>query len=194
MTKNLLVEILLILCLGLLTAFLVNGVRPDGIPLVGDYSRYGTGAENLPQRTAAAAGKSAATPVTALRPPVVNSEGFVEPEKIQLAVARQLFDQGALFIDARTAAEFGAGHITNAKNLPYHHFHDMAQEAKAAAVGRLAADRNTLLVCYCSGGECDVSIDLAYDIARAGYDRVTIYLGGYAEWTAAGYPVTTANR
>jgi len=34
-----------------------------------------------------------------------------------------------------------------------------------------------------------LSIDLAYDIAKLGFNAVNIYLGGYKEWEAAGLPV-----
>lgn len=175
MTKNLITEIVTILCISLLTAFLVNAARPGGLRVVGDYARYVKETQNPAERTIAAAR-------------VLNSEGFVDPLKIELNIAKRLFDKGVLFIDARDATVFASGHIANAKNIPYHDFHDMSKEAKAALLGGFSGDKNAPLVCYCNGGECDVSIDLAYDIARTGYRNVTIYLGGYTEWTKAGYP------
>ena len=50
-------------------------------------------------------------------------------------------------------------------------------------------NKDGIIICYCSGGECDMSIDLAYEIAKLGFNAVNIYLGGYKEWESAGLPV-----
>lgn len=47
-----------------------------------------------------------------------------------------------------------------------------------------------IMVVYCGGGECEVSIDLAYEIAKVGFNSTNIYRGGYKEWVEKGNQVT----
>jgi rhodanese-related sulfurtransferase len=45
------------------------------------------------------------------------------------------------------------------------------------------------IICYCEGGACEASLDLAKTLIDAGYKRVLVYMGGFPEWSAAGQPV-----
>ena len=51
-----------------------------------------------------------------------------------------------------------------------------------------AYDKEKPIVSYCGGIECEISIDNAYEMAKAGYNELKIYLGGYKEWNELGYP------
>ena len=44
---------------------------------------------------------------------------------------------------------------------------------------------------YCSGGECDLSMDLANELMGEdwGFSRVFVFDGGLPQWIEAGYPV-----
>ena len=106
------------------------------------------------------------------------------PLKVQLATLKKLYDaNAALVIDAREAAEYGEGHISGALSLPYNDA--MAEPEKVKKID--SAGRP--IVVYCSGGDCELSMDLAKVLIEAGKRRVLIYEGGFPEWQGAGYAV-----
>ena len=109
-----------------------------------------------------------------------NQENFAKPIDIKLDFAKALFDKNYTFIDARDDADYKAGSIKGAINIPYHKL-DQFQDK----LNSLPKDR--VYVAYCSSA-CDVSIDLAYAMAKQGFTKVYIFHGGWDEWKAAGYP------
>ncbi len=105
------------------------------------------------------------------------------PVEAGLLQVKRLHDAGtALFVDAREADEYAAGHIAGAINLPF--------DRASADPELLAAldDAGGPIVTYCGGGACELSLNLAWELVHAGQPRVLVYLGGYPEWEAAGYP------
>ncbi|MCL6449408.1 MAG: rhodanese-like domain-containing protein [Armatimonadetes bacterium] len=46
-----------------------------------------------------------------------------------------------------------------------------------------------MLVTYCDGGECDLSVELAKELIDRGYSNVFVFGEGYPGWEEAGYPV-----
>jgi rhodanese-related sulfurtransferase len=109
------------------------------------------------------------------------AQDFVKPLDIRLDFAKALYDKKYRFIDARDVEDYNAGHIQGAMNIPYHHF-----EQYKETLNGLPKDQ--VYVAYCSSS-CDVSIDLAYAMAKMGFAKVYIFHGGWDEWKAAGYPV-----
>lgn len=94
-----------ILLLATLVGLGVNRMRPQGLPLVGDWSPAAQLAELH-------GGEEAAIP---------------------LEEARALFfTKGAVFVDARPGELFGAGHIPGALNLPWDEFETRFQEVMGA--------------------------------------------------------------
>jgi rhodanese-related sulfurtransferase len=174
--RSILSEILIILAVSIVLGFTVNFISPNGVALVEDYSErfkidetaIGEGNEDVkPERE-------------------YTKEGFVKPQNISTETAKNLFDKKVLFIDGREAEEFKTGHIQGAINIPYKEFDAMSREEKLERTKDL--DMEATIVCYCGGGDCEISIDLAYEMAKIGFNELKIYLGGYLEWTAAGYP------
>jgi rhodanese-related sulfurtransferase len=103
-------------------------------------------------------------------------------EEIEVAEAKQRFDRGHLFLDARPADFFPLGHIPGALPLPEDDF----DRAFAALEPRL---RSTLdIVVYCSGLGCDASHLVAHKLKEHGI-QAAIMPGGLPEWTDAGHPV-----
>jgi rhodanese-related sulfurtransferase len=101
------------------------------------------------------------------------------PEYINLESAKEMYDRGIIFIDARDEEEFAEGHIKGAVLAP-----------STPELIQLFPDLSTSMVMYCSGGECDVSQELAEQLMYDWeYERIFVYLGGWPEWKAAGYPV-----
>jgi len=105
---------------------------------------------------------------------------YVKPVDIRLDFAKALFDKKYRFIDARDPADYNAGHIQGAMSIPYHDFDKYIE-----VLDGLPKDH--VYVIYCSAS-CDVSIDMAYAMAKMGFKKVYIFHGGWDEWKDAGYP------
>ena len=106
------------------------------------------------------------------------------PIKLELASLKKLYDAVAvLVVDARDANEYADGHIAGAINLPYND-----ASGDPSRIERLGEAGRPIAV-YCSGGACELSMDLAKLMLEHGRKRVLVYEGGYPEWQAAGYPV-----
>ncbi len=122
--------------------------------------------------------------------PVVVRPTAGAPEKyLPLEQAAQWWRQGgALFLDAREPADFAAGHIGNALNLPAQsfaeHFWELAPLLTPDAV----------IVIYCDGSECELSGLLARRLREQGQTRVHVLFNGWTAWRAAGLPVTMGGR
>ncbi len=108
------------------------------------------------------------------------TQEIVKPVDIRVDFAKALFDKKYRFIDARDIADYNAGHIQGALNIPYHEY-----EKYKDRLDNLPKDQ--VYVTYCSSA-CDVSIDMAYAMAKLGFKKVYIFHGGWDEWKAAGYP------
>ncbi len=101
------------------------------------------------------------------------------PEYINLESAKEMYDREIIFIDARDEEEFAEGHIKGAILAP-----------STPELVQLFPDRSSAIVTYCSGGDCDVSQELAEELMYDWeYERIFVYLGGWPEWKRAGYPV-----
>ncbi len=179
---------LIIILAAAVTGILINLMNPGGLgfkekPVVEDSGTgYNlAGFKNDPYDT------SSTQMPTALGHKEKNREGIYEPVKITYHLAKQFYDINALFIDGREEADYKAGHIKGAINFPYMEFFKMSHEKKIELTRRF--NKNGIIVAYCSGGKCEVSIDIAYELARLGFTSVNIYLGGYSEWEKNGYPV-----
>lgn len=107
-------------------------------------------------------------------------QDYVKPVDIRIDFAKALYDKNYRFIDARDVADFQAGHIKGAMNVPFHDF-----EKYRDVLEGLPKDQ--VYVTYCSSA-CDVSIDMAYAMAKMGFKKLYIFHGGWDEWKAAGYP------
>jgi rhodanese-related sulfurtransferase len=106
-------------------------------------------------------------------------------ETITRQELQQLLDQDVVtLVEALPKAQYDAGHLPHALNLP-----GMAVTVEDA--DRLAPDRTRTLVTYCSGPGCSRSKVAAGAFERLGYDDVRVYGGGKADWYDAGLPFET---
>lgn len=108
------------------------------------------------------------------------SEEASEIEYISLEVAKTLFDESVLFVDARETEYYHEGHIAGSLN------NDMFQKL-VFTIDSLQS-REDMIVTYCDGEDCGSSEDLAYDLLDYGFKKVMVFLDGWEEWTNAGYP------
>lgn len=111
-----------------------------------------------------------------------SSEGRVTDDTgvslvIPLSEAKMLYEKNrALFLDARSKEFFDTGHIKGAKNLPWHEVDDYFIEI----VNDL--DRNTRIITYCDGENCDLSHELALFLKQMGFQNTQVLVNGWTVW------------
>ncbi len=91
-------------------------------------------------------------------------------------VRERLADEATLVFDARTPKLYAAGHLPGAKNLP---LEDV--DRTLAAYSALLTMETPILV-YCDGADCSDSLELAIKLREYGFENLTLYPGGFAEW------------
>ena len=151
----------IILAVSFVFSFGFNMVRNDGLPLIAT-------------KQIIEGGQSTADSLLA------ETTLLFQPVMIDLAITKVFYDRGVLFIDARDDMEYREGHITGSKLAP----------ANPGDITRWATEDDPV-VTYCSGGECDLSMDLANELMGEdwGFARVFVFDGGLPQWIEAGYPV-----
>jgi rhodanese-related sulfurtransferase len=106
-----------------------------------------------------------------------------------LAGARaRVDDSAAMIFDARVTEQYEAGHLPGAHILPV-----------GEADGRLGTYASLLtmetpILVYCGGSDCSDALELAVKLRGYGFKDVTLYPGGYAEWTEYGGKVNTGRN
>lgn len=100
-------------------------------------------------------------------------EGIVE--EVDLPTAYAMWEAGDLIVDVRTRAEYAAGHIAGAVNVPLRELTARERELPAGQV-----------VAVCSMGYR--SLRGAHALARLGRTAFSLR-GGTKAWAAAGHPV-----
>jgi rhodanese-related sulfurtransferase len=103
--------------------------------------------------------------------------------RLDLAAAKTEFDQGVIFVDARTPADFSSGRIPGALNVPELEIPQYFPEFQA-----LVPPSERVIV-YCDGQECLASIKVAEHLRKEGYQKVEVFFGGWQQWVGAAYPV-----
>jgi rhodanese-related sulfurtransferase len=106
------------------------------------------------------------------------------PIELEIGSLKKLYDaDAALIVDGREAAEYAAGHIQGAINLPYDDaLHDPDKVQRLDSGGRP-------IVLYCGGAQCEVSLELADLMIELEKRRVLVFKAGYSAWESAGYPI-----
>jgi rhodanese-related sulfurtransferase len=151
----------------------VNAARPDGIALIQDGAPVAT-----------AAGVQA--PAIDADSAVGGAEAALPEGAVSLAQVKSAFDTGsAVIVDARSASDYQEGHIPGAINIP----HDRIAEFVETLNNEISMDAE--VICYCHGPDCDFSDLLATELKVMGYQKVSVFTGGWEHWTGAGYPAET---
>jgi rhodanese-related sulfurtransferase len=92
-------------------------------------------------------------------------------------------DKGAVFLDARSEADYARGHIRCAQNIPWQSFNQYFDR-----IWDKIPDQ-TWIVTYCDGEHCSLSEDLARELVSMGYEKVRVLLNGWTRWREAGLPI-----
>jgi rhodanese-related sulfurtransferase len=176
---------------GVILALAANAVSPAGLVLSRNY--FPSGAPIPPAATNGTA-PSTNPPVEVPTPgEQLRAAGLQSIDRLEAVAlhgddrfARQLI----VFIDARDADHFRAGHIPGAYELdPYHPEKSLASLLPVCQ----AADQ---IVIYCHGGECEDSRFAALMLRDAGIGnlKLRVYLGGFSDWMTHQLPIETGDR
>lgn len=153
----------------------------------------------LPNPALQAAGVPVMTPSTAKD--YAKLSQFVQYVPASLAGAivvnanqtRQLIQEGAILIDARSNGQYESGHIPGAISVPYqeHSAPDVNFDPNKDHFDFLQAEpnRSKTYIFACNGVECWKSYKAATFALRHGYAHVLWFRGGFPAWTDAQFPV-----
>lgn len=89
-----------------------------------------------------------------------------------------------LLIDGRSESAYHRGHIPGAVNIPY--------IQRDYFFKKLLADvaRETPIIVYCSGENCNTSVKLARSLSgKFGFIHVRVFEGGWEEWVKGKNPI-----
>jgi len=162
--NGLLTRSIIILVIAAVVAGLVNLVNPNAIAWVGHW----------PDPTE--------SDTVWLSPSYVPEE---DPPTLALGAAFDRYlSPDYIFVDAREPEAYEEGHIKGAISLPFDWFDDYWAEAQPL----LPPDAK--LVVYCSGSECESSLNLARLLVEEfGYTHVEIFFGGWRAWYNSRLPI-----
>lgn len=102
---------------------------------------------------------------------------------VDLAQAKELYDQGAVFIDVRDAQAWSLGHIEGSVHLDFN-----ASEFAVLYISD-ELDRTTPIVFYTDSPLNVRSAMASYFASSWGYSNVYYFREGFYSWMAADYPV-----
>ena len=114
---------------------------------------------------------------------------IVTTVKMKMSPIKQISTQDLTFLmnreegialDIRKEKEFKAGHILEAISLP-------SEKIKEKGLTSLEKYKDKPIIVVCAAGMSAVQI--ANDLFKAGFSRVSVLKGGMNSWTGAGLPV-----
>lgn len=148
-------------------------------------------ATTSPAATSSAAVATPPVPVAVPQPPAKPKRVFVPtPDKVSEEItneeARQLYEDGAIFLDARRTSAFLEGRIPGSR--PFAVWESDIDE-KVSAFFAEVTDQSRPIVVYCTGGNCEDSHMLAQKLWGIGYETVLVYTDGWPGWLKIGGPV-----
>ena len=112
----------------------------------------------------------------------------VSPETVAGAVtvntleAKELFDQGAVFLDVRSNRDWEAGRIPGSKHL------ELKKVFSRETLLSVARPEQKLLI-YCNSTGCTRSSKACEKAVSWGYENVYYYRLGFPTWQSKGYAV-----
>lgn len=103
-------------------------------------------------------------------------------------VQTRLADGATVFFDSRVSEQYEAGHLPNARILPVGEM-----DWRLGDYAALLTLETPILV-YCGGADCADALELAVKLREVGFQDLTLYPGGYAEWIEYGGAVRTGGE
>lgn len=102
--------------------------------------------------------------------------------KVHCRTVRRLDAAGAVLIDARRAPDYARGYIGHAINVPI----DANDAELATAVAGVA--RQSRIIVYCQSIRCSFAEKVAVRLAEAGFSNISLFPGGWEEWSSQSTP------
>ena len=96
--------------------------------------------------------------------------------KVTEKKVHKLLDTDTVFIDARYARDYEAGHLEGAISVPVD-ANDIERKKVTADIAK-----NARIVMYCQSSGCKYAEIVAIKLIDDGYSNISIYKGGWAEW------------
>ncbi|MCX8011384.1 MAG: rhodanese-like domain-containing protein [Ignavibacteria bacterium] len=93
-----------------------------------------------------------------------------------------LYYKQAVFIDARNPENYEQEHLPDAINIPYREFDNHIEKV-------FSLPKDTIIVTYCEGINCNMSHELAKNLAQFGFKKVYVMKEGISEWSRNSYPL-----
>lgn len=107
-----------------------------------------------------------------------------DPPYISVGEALDFFNrEDVMFVDARDEWDYEQGHIAGAVNMPYESEDESILEDFLSNT-----PKDQLMIIYCNGAECDLSLYLGRTLAAEGFGAVQIFFGGWSDWTLKDLP------
>ncbi len=95
---------------------------------------------------------------------------------VSIKQVRQLVSQQqAILLDARTPAEYEAGHLPGAMLLPFDLLYDYEVQLNSLL-------KDKWFICYCDGPPCDLGELLAQELMLRDFHKVAVYQDGLNDW------------
>jgi rhodanese-related sulfurtransferase len=105
-----------------------------------------------------------------------------------VAQAKAIVDAHShVIFDARKMSDYELGRLPGSLALPP----DDREKQFEAWLPILTPSQPILT--YCSGKDCDEALELALYLRRNGFTNVVVFLGGFADWSAAHLPIEGAS-
>ena len=101
--------------------------------------------------------------------------------EISIDIAKNLFDQNMLFVDARSDEYYLEGHIPKAV------CNDNLDSLITKIEKQVAIDDG--FVVYCSDDDCGSSEELAYSLQEQGFSNIYVFKGGWKQWIDNNLPM-----
>jgi rhodanese-related sulfurtransferase len=120
---------------------------------------------------------SSTTFAAGVSPQTINGATTVDTTK-----AKQLFDQGALFVDVRRDSDWDSGRIPDALHLELKKVFSQQSLLGEAAI-------NDPIVIYCNGEKCLRSSKATILAVKWGFKKVYFFRDGFPAWKQASQPI-----
>lgn len=185
-------NIALIIVVSIIIGFTYNYLNPKGLPIIkekkelvfeSDSLTFSFDSETVTKTSDSISSQNEPVKISKETPALIEIEPFSEPRAIKIDLAYKLFKQGIKFIDARMPDEFAEGHIKGAYNIPFD-----GDESYRDILNKFSKEE--IIVVYCGGTDCDLSIYLGNELFEKGFKRVYVFFGGWNEWVEKNYPIT----
>ena len=151
-------QIYFYLTISFITSFVVNLSRIDTVPIIANPLEKIEEIEQINEK---------------MSNPIIR--------EISIDIAKDLFDQNMLFVDARSEEYYLEGHIPKAV------CNDNLDSLITKIEKQVAIDDG--FVVYCSDDDCGSSEELAYLLQEQGFSNIYLFKGGWKQWVDNNLPI-----